>query len=119
MLNILGFVVVGALSRAHDRQAPNASMSVEVQRDVEVRRSDGGPEKRGTLYSSKTVVVRKGERLEMVQRLGEGGCRVLFKGQLYDLTSCPWLPGFQDHQGDIFKLQPAKASAPPRAPRRS
>jgi len=112
MLNIFGVAVIGVLSLGQGGQSQRSSLTVEVQRDVEVRRSEGGAEKRGTLYSSKTFVIRKGERFEMVQHLGEGGCRVRFKGQLYDLNSCPWLPGFRDQQADIFKVQPAKASPP-------
>jgi hypothetical protein len=34
----------------------------------------------------------------------EGGCRIRFRKQEYDVSSCPWLEGFSDHWTDIFEV---------------
>jgi hypothetical protein len=40
----------------------------------------------------------------MLQVNKEGGCRIEFEKKQYDVSSCPWLDGFTDHQEDVFKV---------------
>ncbi len=91
-----------------------ALMTIELQRDVEVRKSDRLPDGsthqlRATLYADTSFLLRKGQRLQMIAAYSEGECRVQIDKREYDLASCPWLPGFPDHQTDIFRTIPATA----------
>ena len=88
---------------------------VEVQRDVEVRRSEGGSERRGTLYTNAQFRIRKGERFLMLRTVQEGSCRIRFHQREYELSSCPWVDGFTDHQADIFKVITPKNTKPVRS----
>lgn len=86
-------------------------ITVEVERNVEVKCNADDGELRGTLYlASKSEPFRltKGQRFQMVAVLQEGGCRIRFDGKEYGLTSCPWLEGFRDHQAEIFRVIPKK-----------
>ena len=40
----------------------------------------------------------------MIKIYSEGECRIRFEKKEYDVSSCPWLDGFSDHQTDIFKV---------------
>ena len=88
-------------------------VTIEVTRDVEIRPTLGAAhEARGTLYSwnrgsSKPVLIKTGERFQMVKIYYEGQCRIRFKNRDYDVTSCHWLPGFTDPEADIY-LVPTK-----------
>jgi hypothetical protein len=46
--------------------------------------------------------VKKGQRFLMVKIYDEGGCRIEFEKRRYDVSSCPWLDGFTDHQRDVL-----------------
>ena len=90
-----------------DRQS--VPITVEVTRDVPVknteRRADGNyGQERGSLYSRTAFRIDKGQRFQMIEVLGEGGCRIEYQGAQHNLSSCPWLPGFRDHQADIFRI---------------
>jgi hypothetical protein len=78
-------------------------VTIEVLQDV---RAEVGhpPGKRGILYSNAAFSISRGERFEMIEVHQEGGCKISVKEKVYDLSSCPWLTGFPDHQGDIFKV---------------
>ena len=39
----------------------------------------------------------------MVKIYDEGGCRIEFEKRRYDVSSCPRLDGFTDHQRDVFR----------------
>src|SRR5690349_16487462 len=75
-------------------------VTVEVTRDVEVQSSAHvSHEARGTLYSwtrlsHRAFWIKRGERFQVVKIYSEGECRIRFKNRDYDITSCPWLPGF-------------------------
>lgn len=100
-------LAVGAQSRWH------LPVTIEVTQDVDVRSSERRPDGsfgqlRGSLYASKAFKIRKGQRFEMVKIYTEGECRIRFQKKEYDLSSCPWLDGFADHQADIFRMSPAR-----------
>jgi hypothetical protein len=48
------------------------------------------------------ALIRKGQKFQVVEVTGEGGCNIEFATSKYGLGSCPWDPGFQDRQSDIF-----------------
>ncbi len=86
-------------------------ITIEALRDVEVRTSERLPngtqrQVRGVLYSSKAFIIRKGSRFQMIRDLGEGECMIRFKAREYELSSCPWMDGFTDHQSDVYKVVP-------------
>jgi hypothetical protein len=81
-------------------------ITIEVQRNVDVRHNTQPYESKGVLYlyepTAKDFRLKKGQRFQMVETLSEGGCRIRFKGKLFAITSCPWLGGFTDHQENVF-----------------
>lgn len=84
-------------------------ITIEVTRDVPVksseRRSDGSyGQERGALYSSKSFIITKGRRFRVIELMREGTCRIEFEGSQYELSACPWMPGFRDRQADIFRI---------------
>ena len=83
-------------------------VTIEVKRDVEVAHYPESHESRGTLYlddvKAKAFRLKKGQRFQMLEVGQEGGCRIRFEEKEYGLISCPWLPGFRDHQMDIFSI---------------
>lgn len=84
-------------------------ITIEVSQDVPVRtaerRADGSyRQERGALYSRNPFRIGEGQRFQMVAVLGEGSCRIEFQGSRYELSSCPWVPGFTDNQADIFRI---------------
>jgi hypothetical protein len=94
---------------AGDQSRWHLPVTIEVARDVDVksseRQSDGRyGQIRGTLYSSEAFRIKKGQRFQMVKIYGEGECRIRFQEKEHDLSSCPWLDGFRDHQTDIFRV---------------
>ena len=46
----------------------------------------------------------------MVKIYDEGGCRIEFEKKRYDVSSCPWLDGFTDHQQDVFRVVSTRSS---------
>lgn len=84
-------------------------LTVEVQKDVEVTHETVGGQEKGKLYlggplSSKDFVIKKGQRFQMTAVHQEGGCRIRFENRQYDISSCPWLEGFTDHQAGVFRV---------------
>jgi hypothetical protein len=84
-------------------------VTIEVKQDVNVRTSERRPDgsfgqERGSLYSSEAFQIKKSQRFQMIKIYTEGECRIRFQRKEYDLSSCPWLDGFADHQEDIFKV---------------
>ncbi len=115
-LSIAVIVLIGASEHAiaQIRSAPvwdglSLPITIEVAQNVPVktseRRADGSyGQERGSLYSGTAFRIRSGQRFRMIETLGEGSCRIEFQGSLYDLSSCPWLPGFTDNQADIYRI---------------
>lgn len=112
----LGFLSVFLLTPAAQAAAQTTvwdgqslPVTIEVSQDVPVRTSERRPggsygQERGSLYSRTALLIGAAQRFEMIEILGEGGCRIRFDGSEYELSSCPWLPGFRDHQTDIFRI---------------
>ena len=88
--------------------APRLPLTIEVRQEVWVIRNSQPSESRGVLYLGSSTVepfrLHTGQRFVMMRRRSEGGCRIRFQGREYEITSCPWLEGFRDHQSDVFKV---------------
>ncbi len=81
-------------------------VTIETLQDVQVHATETGAQKRGVLYvgGEKSFTIKKGQRFLMVRVYADGECRIQFEGAEYDVSSCPWLDGFSDHQEDVFKV---------------
>jgi hypothetical protein len=104
---IAAFVLVSAPSAAQDPQSVPwdgiaVPITIEVTRDVPVKASQGPWQERGTLYSGADFVIPKGARFRMIERGAEGSCKIEYQQQRFELSSCPWMPGFTDHQSEIY-----------------
>lgn len=86
-------------------------VTIEALKDVPAHAEEGNAQKRGVLYVDRgqSFTVRKGERFLMVKINQEGSCRIEFEKRQYDVSSCPWLDGFRDHQEDVFKVVSGRA----------
>ena len=101
------FLLAAAQSDAQDLQSDSwdgvtVPVTIEVTRDVPVKASQGYFQERGTLYSSTDFVIPKGERFRTVELGAEGSCEIEYQRERFPLSSCPWMPGFTDHQSDIY-----------------
>ena len=83
-------------------------VTIEVARDVQVRRSESRGQQRGTLYAAADFRINMGQRFQMIAIGKEGGCRIVFQDAEHELSSCPWLPGFRDHQQETFLVLPSE-----------
>ena len=103
-------IMVALLSTG--QSVTRAPLTIEARQNVWVTHNGAPSERRGALFlansKAKGFRLRKGQRFVMVSDKGEGECRIRFRSQEYDLTSCPWLSGFQDHQADVFRVIEAK-----------
>jgi hypothetical protein len=92
-------------------------VTIEAVQDVSTRSVETGGQARGVLYVGRgnAFTIKKGEHFLMVKIAAEGGCRVEYEKRQYNVSSCPWLDGFRDHQEDFFKVVTGRASAPERA----
>ena len=84
-------------------------LTIEVTQDVQVKSSESGGQQCGTLYAAADLRIGKGQRFQMITIGQEGGCRIMFQDAEHDLSSCPWLPGFRDHQQEIFLVLPSES----------
>ena len=80
--------------------------TIEALQSVSTQSVQPPSQLRGVLYVSggRSFAIRKGQRFLMVKIFDEGGCRIKFENREYDVSSCPWLDGFTDHQKDVFKV---------------
>ncbi len=87
-------------------------VTIEALQDVPAHADDAGTQHRGVLYVGRgqAFTVRKGFRFQMLKINKEGGCRIEFEKKQYDVSSCPWLDGFRDHQNDVFWVVPGPSS---------
>jgi hypothetical protein len=104
---------VSAQEKHKSSKSADLPVTVEIKQDVEVTHETVGGQVRGKLYlgggtASKDFVMKKGQRFQMIALRQEGGCRIRFEGKEYELSSCPWLDGFRDHQADIFSVVTGK-----------
>lgn len=81
-------------------------VTIEALQDVPVRADGGSRQVRGVLNVAvpEPFTIRKGQRFQMVAILQEGGCRIEFEQRQFNVSSCPWLDGFRDHQADVFAV---------------
>jgi hypothetical protein len=81
-------------------------VTIEALRDVPAHAEETRGQARGVLNLGRgeSFTVKKGQRFLMVEIHDEGGCRIQFEKKQYDVSSCPWLDGFTDHQEDVFKV---------------
>jgi hypothetical protein len=80
---------------------------IEALQDVPVEAGETARQRRGVLYVGRSegrFTIKKGQRLLMVKVYGEGECRIRFQDKEYDVSSCPWMDGFTDHQQDVFRV---------------
>src|SRR5215471_17382197 len=103
----LSIALISLLRQPRPPNVLNPPVTIEVKQDIEVTREVSG-QLRGKLYAlplgAEPFWIRKGQRFEMLEELGEGECRIRFEGKEYLASSCPWLEGFTDHQADIFQV---------------
>lgn len=75
---------------------------------MEVTHSAISHEEKGKLYlaepNAKEFLIKKGQRFDVTQVGDEGGCTVRVQKRSFELTSCPWLDGFVDHQAETFQV---------------
>lgn len=86
--------------------AETLPVTIEVTKDVSGLDGSHSWQKKGNLYSNRAFQIRKGERFQMIEVFSEGECRIRYRGNEYNLSSCPWLPGFTDHQSETFVVVP-------------
>ena len=81
-------------------------VTIEAVQDVSARSVESGGQARGVLYVGRgnSFTIKKRQRFRMVKIGAEGGCRIEYAKRQYDVSSCPWLDGFRDHQEDFFKV---------------
>jgi hypothetical protein len=81
-------------------------VTIEAVRDVSAQTVERGGQLRGVLYVSgrRAFTIKNGERFLMVAVGKESGCRIQVKKARFDVSSCPWLDGFRDHQEDFFSV---------------
>jgi hypothetical protein len=105
-MNAVALWIVLAISQR--QVSPQSPVTIEVQRDVKVRHNSDGREVRGALSlndkNAKPFLLKKGQRFRMIRIGQEGSCRIRIEKKEYDLTSCPWVEGFTDHQSDIYRF---------------
>jgi len=101
-VNTLTLLAVALAAQAQTNPNWQLPATIEALRDVKAGR---GPYERGKLgLDADEFVIKKGERFQMIEIHGEGGCRIRVKQAEYDLGSCYWLEGFADSETDIFKV---------------
>jgi hypothetical protein len=94
--------LMGLAAQAQTNPNWHLPATIEVLRDVKAGR---GAYERGKLgLDADEFVLKKGERFQMIEIHGEGGCRIRITRAEYDLASCYWLEGFADSEADIFKV---------------
>jgi hypothetical protein len=81
-------------------------VTIEAVQDVSARSVQGAAQARGVLYVGRgsSFTIKKGQRFLMVKIGAEGGCRIEYEKRPYDVSSCPWLDGFRDHQEGFFRV---------------
>jgi hypothetical protein len=88
-------------------------VTIEALQDVPAHAETGtGGQLRGVLYvgHGQAFTVKKEQRFLMVKIYDEGGCRIELEKRRYDVSSCPWLDGFTDHQRDVIRVVATRSS---------
>ncbi len=103
----VALAALSAIGQSMPRQTTwRLPVTIEALQDVPAHAEGAGRQARGVLYVGRgqTFTVKKGQRFLMVKLYDEGGCRIEFEKKQYDVSTCPWLDGFADHQEDVFKV---------------
>jgi hypothetical protein len=81
-------------------------VTIEALQNVLVQAPQTSTQVRGVLHivGAESFTIKKGQRFLMVRIYTEGECRIQFEKKEYDVSSCPWMDGFTDHQADVFKV---------------
>lgn len=85
----------------------NLPVTIKVLKDVVVSSESHPAETRGVLtvsLNNSRFTIRMGKTFQMISIGSEGGCKIRYNGDEYEVSSCPWLDGFSDHQADFFKV---------------
>jgi len=80
----LSIALISLLRQPRPPNVLNPPVTIEVKQDIEVTREVSG-QLRGKLYAlplgAEPFWIRKGQRFEMLEELGEGECRIRFEGK--------------------------------------
>ena len=100
-LVVFTWIALGSLSETQGRTWWRLPATIEALQDVTAQSGDAAPQQRGILYigSAKSFVLDNGQG-----PFDKGQCRIRFDKTEFNVSSCPWLDGFEDHQTDIFKV---------------
>ena len=103
---VVGLCGIGVLILPAGQAGWRLPATIEALRDVPTQSVQPPRQLRGVLYVSggRSFTIKKGQRFLMVKVFDEGGCRIKVENREYDVSSCPWLDGFADHQQDMFKI---------------
>jgi hypothetical protein len=115
MTKLLGIGCIGLLVLSADTRGRwRLPATIEALQDVPAQSIQRSHQLRGVLYvaGEGTFTIEKGQRFLMVKVYDEGECRIKFKNREYDVSSCPWLDGFTDHQENVFKVVSGALSSP-------
>ena len=95
-------IPIGAQSPERVRwDSVSVPITIEVTQDVPIRTIGAV---RGVLSARGDAVIPKGDRFQMLEIGLEGGCTIRYSGTQYEVSSCPWVPGFLDSQSDIYVI---------------
>jgi hypothetical protein len=110
---VVGIGCIGMLILPAGQTSWRLPATIEALQDVPAQSVEPPHQLRGVLYVSggRSFTIAKGQRFLMVRVYGEGECRIKFENREYDVSSCPWLDGFTDHQEDVFKVVSGRRAA--------
>lgn len=107
MKRFLGVIILLFSTIGFAQSNSNLPVTIKTLKSVTVVSRPRTVEMRGLLFISsnhRPFVIKKGETFKMISIGSEGGCRIRYRGSEYEVSSCPWLDGFADHQADFFKV---------------
>jgi hypothetical protein len=109
-------IILGVALTLQSRTATrwHLPVTIRVLQDVPVRSDSQSTLQRGILYvgpKETEFVIPNGQTCEMIRVASEGGCQIGFEKLERDVSSCPWLDGFRDHQADIFNVSPNRSKS--------
>jgi hypothetical protein len=112
LIRPLVFASLAVAAPMADQAGWHLPATIETLRNVAARPGEAPAQARGVLYVSgrKAFTIPKGRRFLMIAIAAEGECRIEFDKHQYDVSSCPWLDGFADHQPDFFKVVSGRAA---------
>jgi hypothetical protein len=79
-------------------------ITIEVSQDTPVGPAYCAYMHPKTLCTRTEFTIERGQRFRMIEMLHEGECRIEFQGAEYQVSSCPWTPGFRSGLSDGFVI---------------